>query len=123
VFLVLFFSAVALAILNWEEVWWLAPVGAVSYALALLSYLAGKLRWKGWLRSHVAGQGGSYIAMVTALFVVNTGGASPLPWVLPALIGTPIVIWVNGQVAAGKRPKRPGEPLPRTRSAVSAGER
>src|SRR3954451_2460832 len=69
-FLVLFVSAVALAILNWEQVWWLAPIGAWSYALALLGYLAGKIRWKGWLRSHVAGQGGSYIAMVTALLVV-----------------------------------------------------
>jgi hypothetical protein len=105
VFLVLFLSAVALAVLNWAEVWWLAFVGAGSYALALLGYLAGKRRWKGWLRAHVAGQGGSYIAMVTALLVVNTGGESALPWVVPTLIGTPIITWVNNQVAVGKRPK------------------
>lgn len=105
VFLVLFLSAVALAVLNWDEVWWLAFVGAFSYGFALLGYLAAKRRWKGWLRAHVAGQGGSYIAMVTALFVVNTGGASPLPWVVPTLIGTPIISWVSTQIALGKRPK------------------
>jgi hypothetical protein len=105
VFVVLFLSAVALAVLNWDEVWWLALVGAVSYGLALLGYLAAKRRWKGWLRAHVAGQGGSYIAMVTALLVVNTGGESPLPWVLPTLVGTLIIRWVSNQIAIGRRPK------------------
>jgi hypothetical protein len=112
-FLLLFFSAVALAVLNWDEVWWLAFVGAGSYAFALLGYLAAKKRWTGWLRAHVAGQGGSYIAMVTALLVVNTGGASPLPWLAPTVIGTPIITWVSNQVAAGKRPKRGPRRIPR----------
>lgn len=110
VFLVLFLSAVALAVLNWDEVWWLAFVGLFSYGFALLGYMAAKRRWNGWLRAHVAGQGGSYIAMVTALLVVNTGGASPLPWVVPTLIGTPIIRWVSVQIAQGKRPK--GWPSP-----------
>ena len=113
VFLVLFLSAVALAVLNWDQVWWLAFVGAFSYAFALLGYMAAKRRWNGWLRAHVAGQGGSYIAMVTALLVVNTGVGSPLPWVVPTLIGTPIIRWVSNQVALGKRPK-----AWRTRSAA-----
>jgi hypothetical protein len=104
-FLVLFASAVALAVLNWDEVWWLAFVGAASYGFAVLGYLAAKRRWAGWLRAHVAGQGGSYIAMVTALLVVNTGGAYPLAWIVPTLIGTPIIRWVSNQIALGKRPK------------------
>lgn len=110
VFLVLFFSAVALAVLNWDEVWWLAFVGAISYALALLGYLAAKRRWTGWLRVHVAGQGGSYIAMVTALLVVNAGGSSPLPWIMPTVIGTATIGWLNRQIAVGKRPKRRQSP-------------
>jgi hypothetical protein len=110
VFLVLFLSAVALAVLNWDQVWWLAPVGAFSYAFALLGYVAAKVRWRGWLRSHVTGQCGSYIAMVTALLVVNLGVSSPLPWLAPTLIGTPIIAWVNAQIAAGKRPKRRSAP-------------
>jgi hypothetical protein len=106
VFLVLFLTAVALAILNWDEVWWLALVGAGSYAFALLGYLAAKRRWPGWLTAHVSGQGGSYIAMVTAVLVVNLGTASPLAWIAPTVIGSPIIAWVNFQVAAGRRPKR-----------------
>jgi hypothetical protein len=105
VFLVLFLSAVALAALNWDEVWWLAFVGAGSYAFALLGYLAAKRRWPGWLRAHISGQGGSYIAMTTALLVVNAGTSSPLAWIAPTLIGSPIIAWVNFQVAAGRRPK------------------
>src|SRR5437588_5875146 len=95
--LILFFAAVALAVLNWDQVWWLAFVGAISYGLALLGYLAAKRRWTGWLRAHVAGQGGSYIAMVTALLVVNTGGRSPLPWIMPTVIGTATIGWANRQ--------------------------
>jgi hypothetical protein len=105
VFVVLFLSAVVLAALNWDEVWWLAFVGAGSYAFALLGYLAAKRRWHGWLTAHVSGQGGSYIAMLTALLVVNAGTGSALAWIAPTLLGTPIIAWVNLQVASGRRPK------------------
>jgi hypothetical protein len=109
----LFCSAVALAILNWDEVWWLSLVGAGSYAFALMGYLAAKRRPRGWLGPHISGQGGSYIAMVSAFMVVNwealtgtPGFRSPLPWVLPTIVGSPIIAWVISQVAHGKRPKR-----------------
>ena len=72
-----------------------------SYAFALVGYTAAKLRFRGWLRVHVIGQGGSYIAMVTALFVVNwqavfgePGRFSFWPWVIPALVGTPLIAFV-----------------------------
>ena len=111
-FVALFVSAVALAAINWERSWWLALVGAGSYAFALLGYRAAKRRRPGWLRKHVAGQGGSYIAMTSALLVVNwdnitgtTGRESFLPWILPTLVGTPILLWLGAQIDAGKRPK------------------
>ena len=76
-------------------------------------YLAAKRRWRGWLRAHVAGQGGSYIAMVTALLVVNwetpTGSRgiySPLAWALPTVVGSPIIARMIYDVRIGKRPKR-----------------
>ena len=112
-FLTLFVSAVTLALLDWEESWFLAPVGAGSYAFALLGYSAAKRRRPGWLIPRVAGQGGSYIAMSSATLVVNwenltgtVGRESPLPWVLPTRVGTPLVYWVTREVAAGRRPKR-----------------
>lgn len=106
VFVVLVCTAVVLAVWNWHEGWWLALVGAGSYAFALLGYLSAKRRRPGWLPVHVAGQGGSYIAMVTALLVVNLGTASPLAWIAPTLIGTPIIAWVSFQIGAGRRPKQ-----------------
>ena len=111
-YLVLFLTAVALAILDWERSWWLALVGTRSYAFALFGYLAAKRRRPGWLRRHITGQGGSYIAMTSATLVVNwdnltgtPGRESPLPWLVPTLIGTPILFWLAAQIEAGKRPK------------------
>jgi hypothetical protein len=104
-FVVLFLTALGLAALNWSEVWWLALVGAGSYAFALLGYLAATRRWDGWLVAHVSGQGGSYIAMTTAVLVVNFGTASALAWIAPTVIGSPLIFWVNVQIAKGTRPK------------------
>lgn len=105
VFVALFISAVGLAVMSWDRLWWLALIGASSYAFALLGYLAAKRRWDGWLQAHVSGQGGSYIAMVTALLVVNLGTASPLAWIAPTVVGSPIITWVNFRIAKGSRPK------------------
>lgn len=105
-------SAALLAILDWGRNWWFLPIAVGSYVFALLGYIAAKRRWSGWMRAHIAGQGGSYIAMVTALLVVNwavltgtPGRRAPLAWALPTLIGSPIIAWVSYQVSLGKRPK------------------
>ena len=105
-------TASLLAWLDWDRNWWFLPIAAGSYAFALLGYVAAKRRWAGWLRAHLAGQGGSYIAMVTALLVVNwqtvtgtPGRRSGWAWALPTLVGTPLVAWVTYQVRLGKRPK------------------
>jgi len=105
-------SASTLAILDWDRLWWFLPIAAGSYALAFAGYVAAKYRWKGWLRTHLAGQGGSYIAMCTALLVVNwesltgtRGVLSPWAWTLPTAIGSPIIAWVTREVARGRRPR------------------
>jgi hypothetical protein len=112
VFFVLFVTAVGLALLNWDEVWWLALVGVGSYAFALLGFASAKRRWHEWVQWHVIGQGGSYIAAVTALLVVNWGDLTGsvgreaiLPWLLPTLVGTPLIAWLTLEVAAGRRPR------------------
>jgi len=106
-------TASLLAVLDWKRLWWFLPIAAGSYAFALLGYAAAKRRWHGWLKAHIAGQGGSYIAMTTALLVVNwetltgaRGISSPLAWALPTVVGSPIIAWVTYQVRIGKRPKR-----------------
>jgi hypothetical protein len=112
VMLFLCVSAAVLALLDWARIWWFLPIAVGSYAFALLGYAAAKRRGAGWLGTHITGQGGSYIATVTALLVVNwrllTGMDSvhsPWTWALPTLIGTPLTAWVRYQVALGKRPR------------------
>jgi len=105
-------SAGTLAVLDWSRIWWFLPIAVGSYVFALLGYVAAKRRWNGWLRAHLTGQGGSYIAKVTALFVVNwetltgtRGVVSPWAWALPTVVGSPLIVWVQRQVASGRRPK------------------
>jgi hypothetical protein len=105
-------SAGALACLDWQRLWWFVLVALGSYAFACVGYVAAKRRWPGWLRAHLTGQGGSYIAMITALLVVNwetltgtRGIYSPWAWALPTVVGTPILAWVTREVALGRRPK------------------
>ncbi|MGH8539368.1 MAG: DUF2306 domain-containing protein [Stenotrophobium sp.] len=102
-----FVSACVLAILAWQRLWWFLPIAAGSYAFALLGYLAAKLRWRNWLRYHLIGQGGSYIAMTTAVLVVNVGIGAWWAWILPTLIGSPVIAWIVREVAMGRRPKYP----------------
>ena len=102
-------SAVGLAALDFSDLWWLGLIGVFSYAFAFLGYVAAKRRWTGWLLPHVSGQGGSYIALTTALLVVNLGGPLII-WFLPTIVGSPVIAWVNFQVARGARPKGVGPP-------------
>jgi hypothetical protein len=83
-----------------------------SYAFAFLGYISAKLRWNNWLAAHLTGQGGSYIAIITAVLVVNWGSLfgtpgifSPWAWALPAIVGSPIIAWITREVALGRRPK------------------
>ena len=88
------FTAVLLAALNWAALWWLSVLAVVSYGLALIGLLAARRRPPGWLRAYAHGQGGSYIALVTAFLVVSLDGfASTLAWLLPTLLGVPLIEW------------------------------
>jgi hypothetical protein len=53
--------------LDWPRLWGFLPVALASYSFALLGYVAAKVRFRGWLRVHVIGQGGSYVAMVNGV--------------------------------------------------------
>jgi uncharacterized membrane protein len=99
-------SATAMAILAWHRIWWFLPIAAFSYANALLGYVAVKRRRPGWLRWHIRGMAGSYIALVTALLVVNVGQRLPIVWFLPTIVGSPIIAWFLSEVDRGRRPKR-----------------
>ena len=104
-------SAIVLSALDWAEIWWFTPIALFSYAFALRGYLAAKRRRPGWLAGHITGQGGSYIALVTALLVVNLGDAL-IVWFIPTIVGSPVIAYVRYQVAVGRRPKSWAAPAP-----------
>ena len=84
-------TSVGLAALHWSRLWWLAPIGIATEAAALGGLALRLRRPRGWLPWHVSLMCGSYISLVTALFVVNLGG--PVAWLGPTVVGSPLIAW------------------------------
>ena len=87
-----------------------------SYALALLGYASGRVRWNGWLRWHITGQSGSYIALVTGLLFQTIPRLLPAAFfsahrtavlwtlfLLPALVAQPLIASTQIRWTAKKR--------------------
>jgi uncharacterized membrane protein len=106
-------SAAAMALADWSRIWWFLPIATFSYANALLGYLAAKIRWRGWLAAHIGGMCGSYIALVTALLIVNFRPVPLWLWFLPSIVGTPLIMRTIALRLgrSGPRP-RPDRPAP-----------
>jgi uncharacterized membrane protein len=99
-------SAAVLAIIAWHRLWWFLPIAAFSYGNAFVGYVAAKRRRRRWLQVHIGGMSGSYIALITALLVVNVGDALPAVWFIPTIVGSPIIAWVIKEADRGRRPRR-----------------
>ncbi len=92
-------SALALAALDIRSLWWLVPISAATYAFVLRAHLASRHRRPGWLASVARGHGGAYVALWTAIFVVSAG-SSPVTWLLPTVLGAPVVEWLAHRLRA-----------------------
>lgn len=104
-------SAVGLVALSFSAFWWLLPLVALSYGLALLGRLAPRRHGRRWVRMYVHGQGGSYIALVSALLVVSVDSpASVAAWVLPTLVGSCLIERRVARIRAGERTEQPRVP-------------
>ena len=95
-------TAVGLAVLS-PEVWWLGLIALGTEAAALGGWAVRRRRPPGWLSLHVSLMCGSYVSLVTALLVVNS--ESPLAWVLPTVVATPLIARTARRAGAG-RPAR-----------------
>lgn len=91
-------SATGLVVENRPELWWLIPVSGFTYALAALARESAARRFRGWVHGYVHGQGGSYIALLTALIVIAltvdgpvTGALQLVPWFAPTVLGTVLI--------------------------------
>jgi len=91
-------TAAGLAVLRWPLDVHLLVLGVIALVCGLGGYAARRRRRPGWARRHIAGMGSSYVVLLTAFYVDN-GPLLPLwqllPawtfWVLPALIGAPVI--------------------------------
>ncbi|RBY90344.1 hypothetical protein DQ244_12915 [Blastococcus sp. TBT05-19] len=88
---------------------WLLPVAVLTEGLAVAGALARRRGWPAWrtLQPHLLG--GSYLALVTALLVAETG--NPVFWVLPAVVGqVPIALAKRRLHATAAAPGAIGRP-------------
>jgi hypothetical protein len=93
-------SAVTMALIRGREDLHLLVIALVAATFGLLGWQARKRRRPGWRRWHGIGMGGAFITLVTGFYVDN-GARLPvwnlLPswtyWVLPSLIGIPLIWW------------------------------
>jgi hypothetical protein len=91
-------TAAGLAVLRWPDDVHLLALGVIAFGCGLGGYRARRRRRPGWVRWHILGMGGSYVALLTAFYVDN-GPQLPvwqlLPawtfWVLPAAVGAPVI--------------------------------
>jgi hypothetical protein len=97
--LVVFLTASIIAIVRWHEVYHLFFLGLVSFIAALIGRKALLEKWQKWAIFHITGMGISYIFLLIAFYIDNARFLpvwKDLPpvlyWLLPPLIGIPILI-------------------------------
>ncbi|MBY0597129.1 DUF2306 domain-containing protein [Bacillus bingmayongensis] len=97
-YVIVFVTAIILAILHWEQSAYLFYIALFSYGLALLGYTAVKIKWNNWIITHISGMLGSYIGIITATLITNAAKIPLLKefptlliWFLPTIIGTPLI--------------------------------
>ena len=97
---VVFLSMTALSILRWPHNTHLFVLGILSFGAGVVGRRARRRLWRRWLPVHITGMAVSYILLLTAFYVDN-GPHLPLwrslpplaLWVLPSLVGLPLLIW------------------------------
>lgn len=104
-------ALVLVTVEGWHRYWVLGAISVATLASVMIGFLAARRKRPGWITTHIVGQLSSYISMVTAFAVVNrtmlrelTGLPSLWYWLLPTLIGTPLIMLA---VSRATRPARP----------------
>jgi len=98
-------TAVALAVTATPTRWGLLVVAVATEAAAAVGWVVARRRRPGWLPLHVSFAAGSYVSFTTAALMVNW--SSPLAWVLPTLVGSPLIARTArraGRLEAGRSP-------------------
>ncbi len=109
-----FATATVMATIRWHEDAHLFGIAVVAASLGAIGWSARRRRWRGWVRWHASGMGGSYIALLTGFYVDN-GPNLPLwrllphwsYWVIPLLVGTPLIVSALHRYATGVSSRPP----------------
>jgi len=96
-------SAVVLAATAPVTPWGLVVIAVATQAAAVTGWVVARRRRPGWLPVHISFTAGSYVSFTTAALMVNW--SSPLAWVLPTLVGSPLIAWTARR--AGRRGRAP----------------
>lgn len=94
-------TALVLAAADPAELMGLAVIAVLTLAAALvgvwLAHAKPRLGRRGWYVWHLNLMCGSIISFVTA-FAVQSSGGHPLAWILPTLVGSPLIARRTAQV-------------------------
>ena len=98
---VLFITTMSLALMKWENGIYVFLVSILSFCLALLGYMASKKRVSYWRFKQNVGVIGSYIGLITAIFVIGDlsySMISNIPTLIlclvPTIIGGLFIGWI-----------------------------
>lgn len=92
-------SALGLVAMAPARLWGLAPVAIATEVAALLGWAVRRRHAPGWLPMHIRLMCGSYVSFLTAALVVNW--SSPLAWVLPTVVGSPLIAMTVSRASGG----------------------
>jgi hypothetical protein len=109
---VVFVTMARLSILTWPANVHLFVLGVLSFGAGVVGRMARRRLWPGWLPMHVTTMAVSYILLLTAFYVDNGPHLHlwrSLPalahWLLPSLVGLPILAWVLRRHPLIRRPR------------------
>ena len=91
--------------------------GSLGVALAIrhMRELTGRVRPGGWVVRHMIGMSAAYIATVSAFAVVSLRFLpAPVTFIVPTLIGTPLIVWTARRLEASQQRRRVDGSAPAT---------
>jgi len=110
-------TALGLFALAPGRLWGLATIAAATLVTALAGASLARRRPPGWLPAHIRLMSASYLSFLTAFLL--TQWSSPLAWVLPTVVGTPLIALAVHRLppaarTASRRPARTAAPAAAT---------
>ncbi len=106
--LVVFITALILAVTRWAEDYYLAILGTLAFAAASLGRAALHAHWRSRIQIHISGMGLSYTLMLVAFYMDN-GRNLPLwrnlpavtYWIAPGATGAALILYALIKYSGG----------------------